>query len=487
MAAVAAAAALYWIVDLALLRAGLPHPLDDLWEDGVVARELIAGHGFRSLVIYPPLWSLRDPSTLTVPVLVHGPLIPVLLVAPLALAGPAFVDHLAWLAAFLAVIAALQVFRLGIRWFGDPSTATVAAALFTLSPITLAAVHHSLSVVIGAGLMLIALEALFRDTPRPLLAGLVLGLAYLVRPEMLLAALILAGFATWSLRPAAGARLVAGFAVAAAAWWVHQWRASGMALFNLSSYGVIGTFGHRPEYTVFRDFDLTPDRWPATLRLELPHLWSKWITFFPRACRHAVTATGWTTGWLAPIGAWCALRDPERRGWALAGTLLALIPLATMTTAVPQKLYLMPFLGLYALAAAWGLASLMTTLRAARPARVWVPALALLLAVSILPTLHRATTEGRQEAALLADERRGLTTLAAATPPSSQLVFTDRPDFVAWTIGRPAVYVSREEYLALYPSAGPPEADRPHGLPRRREPADTWFHQGYWERGEEAR
>jgi hypothetical protein len=488
MAAIAAAAALYWIVDLAVLRAGLPHPLDDIWEDGVVARELIAGHGFQSIVIYPPLWSMRDPSTFRVPVLVHGPLIPILLTGPLRVSGPGFLDHLAWLAAALAVLGALQVFRLGRRWLADPASAVVAAALFTLSPLTLLAVHHSLSVMVGACLLMLTLDLLGRQAPLPLVAGLALGLAYLGRPEMLAAALVLAGFAAWSQGPSAGARFLGGFALVAGGWWVHQWRTSGMPFFNLSSYGLIGTFGTRPEYTVMRDFDLTPDRWPQTFRHELPGLWQKWAAFFPRACRHALMATGWTTGWLAPIGTWAWPRSGRTPAWAIACALVALIPLAMMTAAVPQKLYLMPSLGLYALAGARGLAALVAW-RPLRSPRVWIPALAVLLTAAIVPALRDAAIEGHREAELLADERRALVPLTAATADSAnpRPIFSDRPDFVAWTTERPAIYVSLDEYRALYPAGGPLETVRPHGLPPRRDPAATWFHADHWSRGQTVR
>ena len=58
-----ALASAFWAFDLAGLRAGVPDPLDDTWEYGVVARSLIEGRGFRTQVIHPPLWSLRDSSS----------------------------------------------------------------------------------------------------------------------------------------------------------------------------------------------------------------------------------------------------------------------------------------------------------------------------------------------------------------------------------------------------------------------------------------
>jgi hypothetical protein len=353
----------------------------------------------------------------------------------------------------------------------------------------LGAVHHSLSVVIGACLLLLALDLLGRDEPVPAAAGIALGLGYLVRPEMLPAAAILAAFTAVRVRPSAGVRLVIAFALVAGGWWIHQWRATGMPLFNLSSYGLIGTFGSRPEYTVMRDFDLTPDRWPQVLHHELPGLWRKWVAFLPRACRHGLTATGWSTGWCVPIGAWMWLRSKRARAWTWACAILALLPIAMMTAAVPQKLYLVPFIGLYALAAARGFAAIVARAGAIRAPRLWVPALAILMLAALLPAARDAAREGLRERDLLASERSVLASLAATSPARASGVsplFSDRADFVAWTTGRPTLYVSLDEYLALYPSDGPLDADRPHGLPRRREPLDTWFHAGHWAVGRHA-
>ena len=479
--AVASFVAVYWIADLAVLRAGPPHPLDDIWEDGVAARQLLAGRGFRTTMIYPPLWGLRDPATLTVPLLVHGPLLPLALALPLRLAGPGLLDHLAWVAAVLASITAYQVFRLAARWFGE-SVGAAAALLLTVSPILLDAVHHSLSVVVGGNLLLLAVDLAVREAPRPLLAGFSLGLGYWVRPELLLAAPILAGLA--GLRGTSrAARLALGFAAPAGAWWWHQWAVSGMPLFNLSSYTLLGSTNAHPGHSVMRDFDLPSDRWPAALHAELPGLWRKWVAFSPRAARHAATALGATLGWLAPVGAWAMLRTRERRGPAMAGTLIALIPVATMTLALPVKLYLVPCLGLYAVAAARG-AEWLLAQRGLLPGdpRRWVAALGLVAALSSVPALLRVAREGRLAATLLAAERSGLES-AAAEAKGPRLMFSDRPDFVAWTTGRATLWMEREEYQRLYPPDGAADTLRRYGLPAGRDPAATWFHDGYWAPG----
>ena len=100
-----ALAAAFWALDLAALRAGVPDPLDDTWEYGVVARSLIEGHGFRTQVIHPPLWSLRDGAN-TVPVLIHGPLLPLLLAPRVRLYGPRALDWMPVLAAEFVLLAA---------------------------------------------------------------------------------------------------------------------------------------------------------------------------------------------------------------------------------------------------------------------------------------------------------------------------------------------------------------------------------------------
>jgi hypothetical protein len=471
----------YWILDLWVLGSGPPHPLDDIWEDGLVARSLASGEGLRTSVVYPPLWALRDSATTTVPVLVHGPLLPLALVAPLRWFGPGLLDHLAWLAAALAVVMAAQVQRLARRWF-DEGTAVAAAGLLTLSPVLLRAVHHSLSVVVGGCLLLAACDLAWRERPRALWGGFSLGLCYLVRPEMLLAAPILAVSCGGI---GAAARFGAGFVLIAAGWWWHQWRAVGVPWFNLSSYTLLAFTPSWPEYSVLRSFDLTPDRWPAALRDALPDLWPKWLRNLPRAAWHALGTTGPTTGWLALVGVAAAARR-LRRAWVGAAILVAAIPLAMWTLTQPVPLYAVSFLGLYAVAAGHGAVRLARRLGppSAVSRHAWVALVALALAAT-LPALWRAGEEGRRTAALLVAERRELSALSGSAGRS--VVFSDRPDFVAWTTGRPALYVSRAEYERLYPAALPGEAGRPHGLPPERRPRDTWFHSGHWALGEQAR
>jgi hypothetical protein len=463
-------ASLFWALDLAVLRAGVPDPLDDLWEYGVVAGHLLAGDGFRTTVIHPPLWTLRDPATLSLPVLVHGPLVPLLLAPLLGALGPWALDHAAWLAALLAVLTCVPLVRLGERHF-EPAVGAAAAGLLTLSPLTLRAVHHDLALLVGALLLTLALEQLTRARPRALRAGLLLGLGYLARPEMLPAVVLLAPFAgrRWW-------RFLLGFVACAAAWWWHHALAVGAPLFNLSLYLLVGYWTGRPGLSVLRDFDLAPARWPAVLGAF--HPWPKWLDFFPHALKRALLAPSGGTGWLALLGALAGLGRQRARRLALAALLLALLPLLVMTTTVYDERYLVPFLPLWALGAAAGARELVEWLPLwARRPRTWIGALLLLVLPSVAPAMREAQHEARALAARLARERESLAALKPPRGAPPRLLFSDTPDFVAWTTGRPVVWVTREEYDSLPAAAdslagGAARGDRP----RRGADGDTWFH-----------
>jgi hypothetical protein len=468
-------AALFWTLDLGILRGGVPHPLDDGWEDGLIARNLVSGVGFRSHMLYPPLWPLRDPRTLTVPVLIHGPLLPILTAPVISLLGPRALDRVAWAAGLLAALVVLPLFRLVARRFGEPAAA-MACMLWTLSPLTLEAVHHSLSVILGAFLFVGALERIDRDPPRALAGGILAGLGLLVRPEMLLAAPLLAAL-TWrnarSVLPAA--RFVAGFVVCALPWWVHHALVTGSPFFNLSSYTLIGYWGDRPGVSVLNDFSLTLDRWPAAFRAALPSLPRKWIAFAPYAAKHALFAPSGGTGWLAIFGIVPALRARETRTLALFSAGLAAIPLLSMTIASHQPLYLVPFLPLYATAAAIGIHVVMRALpRWAHRPRAEIGALLLLLLPSILPALREGWSESRILEARLARERGALAAAGLAPRGNVEPMFSDTPDFVAWTTHRPVFWTTRDQFERLYRPGS--DAPKRFTLPPR-DRATGWFHE----------
>ena len=96
------------------------------------------------------------------------------------------------------------------------------------------------------------------------------------------------------------------------------------------------------------------------------------------------------------------------------------------------------------------------------------------LLVALLPFWGWALArETRQSAALhrwLADERSALDSRGAWSQPG-RLLFSDTPDFAAWTTGRSTIATTREAYRALPGSPGVVTS-----LPRAGEPRDEWFH-----------
>jgi len=167
-----------------------------------------------------------------------------------------------------------------------------------------------------------------------------------------------------------------------------------------------------------------------------------------------------------------ALRGAATRRLALAGGALALLPVAMMTLAYPQRLYLVTFLPLYALAAVLGLRAALRALPAwAHRPRTLIGALALLVMPSTLPALKQAADEARTTERRLVAERAALRPLAARGTPRP--LFSDTPDFVAWTTGRPTFWISLGDFTRLYASNS--DAPRQLGLPAQGE-AQGWFH-----------
>ena len=468
-------AACYWLFDLGVLRAGIPAPLDDTWEDGIIARLLWSGSWLRSLMLYPPLWGMRDPDTLTIPVLVHGPLLPFLLALPVKWGGPRVLDHAAWIAAAFAWLTAWQVHRLASRTYGD-MVGAAASLLFTLSPVVLEAVHHSLSVVTGALLLVTTFDLMSRERPRMVLAGFTAGLGYLVRPEFLLATPVLLMLPA---RPEPGdrRRFLIVFLACGSWWWWHHAQAIGQPLFNLSSYTLIGYWGDRPEASVMRDFALTPERWPEALRAQAPELWHKWLAFFPHAAKKALELPTGSTGWLALVGLAWALSNPRTRRPAACALLIGAIPMASMTLTAYQRLYLVPMAPLWAIAAAFGARTLFERLPtwAHRP-RAWLGALALVTLPATVLALRAEAEQARALERWLAVDRARLADRVSSAANVGRPMFSDTPDFVAWTTSRPTLWVTREEFHRLYPGFGSPAAAAAPGLPPVPFPEDLWFH-----------
>lgn len=461
-----------WTFVLFVLRAGAPDPLDDTWEYGVVSRALLQGRGFHTLVIHPPLWSLHD-SSMHVPVLVHGPLLPVLMLPMVALGGPHAPDGVATLAALFAVLAAVATFRLGERlhstWVG-----LAAAVLLTLSPHSMRSVQHDPALLVGMAFLAMSAALLVDERPRGALAGAALGLGALARPEFVPIAALFVLLARGQRAP-----FVLAFLLMVAPWMMHTALATGSPVFNLSSYLAIGYWGDRPGIGVMRDFAIPPSAWPATLAAEAHDLPRKWLEFFPPAARRWLSSPSGATGWLVLPGWLMSLALARRRGFALVAIAAGLAPLAIMTLTLYDERYMAPFLPLSAVGAAIGARELMEWAPGwLRRPRAWIGLLVLAMLPSAGPAAHEAWRDARETRARLASERAMLLARAASpADPASVLAYSDTPDFVAWTLARPVVWTSAEEHAALPAWDGLPPA--PHEYldrPRRTASDFTWFH-----------
>jgi hypothetical protein len=177
---------------------------------------------------------------------------------------------------------------------------------------------------------------------------------------------------------------------------------------------------------------------------------------------------------LLPLLRAAATQGPRARPLAMVAFVLAAIPVLTMTVTLYDPRYLTPFLCGAALFAARGASEMGEFLpRWGRRPRTWMTLLFMLSAPTTGMALHDAWREGREARTRLSEERIGLAVRFSEAARRPAMVFTDTPDFVAWTTGRAAVWVSREEYLAL-PLAAP-------GLVRTDRPTRgagdvVWFH-----------
>jgi hypothetical protein len=283
-----------------------------------------------------------------------------------------------------------------------------------------------------------------------------------VRPELLLAA----PFAAWALGAARFTPFALGCAVVCAPWAWHAFVATGSPGFNMSSYLLIAYTRTHPGLSPLWDFGIPPARWPATLAASLPELPAKWFHYAPRAIKHLLMAPAPGLGLASALGAVAAVQTPRSRrlAWAALGT--AAIPLLLCTTTESSERYVAVFLPLWAAAAVHGADAVAGTAARARWAR------AALLAVLLPFWIAALASETRQSASLrrwLADERAAL---ASRSAPGlrGRLLFSDTPDFAAWTTRRPTIATTPQAYATL-PSAA---ADALH--PARGTDEDEWFH-----------
>lgn len=455
--------ALLWAVALAALGVGVPDPRDDLWEYGVVARHLIAGEGFRTTVIHPPVWSLRAPSG-SVAMWVHGPLIPLVLVPWIQIGGEGALDHAAWLGAGLVLLAAWFAGRAALRHGGAGAGASTLIVV-ALSPLLWSAAVHDLSMAAGALAIAIALDQAWRERPRGVTAGVALGIGALARPELLFAGLasmlILA-------RGQDRIRTLIGLALPTAAVWIV--RAFGaLPARNLSELLVVCYTARWPELSALRDFHLTPGSLGAAIREAAPGLGAKWAHQGPRALFHLLSAPCVAVAPLMVLGlirGWTSSGRPAKVGLLL----LAAIPISLITLTESSARYVMPWVPLAAVASVAGAREILRRTRMSPSIASVIPVL-LTVPFAATSLATRAQEVPRLRAAIEA-ERVALRPLDVVRTRERSPFFSDRPDFDAWITGRSVVWLERHEFDRL-PPADSTESTR---APRRAPETLGWFH-----------
>ena len=91
-----------------------------------------------------------------------------------------------------------------------------------------------------------------------------------------------------------------------------------------------------------------------------------------------------------------------------------------------------------------------------------------------LHALVESSGEARMLERWLAVERAALARESVPAGARSAPMFSDTPDFVAWTTHRPTLWLTREEYQRLY--AHSPRGGR-SDLPPPPRPDELWFHE----------
>ncbi|HVN37077.1 MAG TPA: hypothetical protein VMW19_02760 [Myxococcota bacterium] len=336
---------------------------DDALEHAVMARRLARGEGFTTGVIYPA--ELRLGADSAHPAIGQPPLWPLVLAAPFAAFGAddgvARATTIACFAALVAVSAALAGVRGGLL-----AGAVAAIAVATTDESRLLALEPTSATLFGVA---IALAFWLCTSGAPAFAvGLVCGLAYLTRYGglLLLPAVLALVFARRRDARALGA-CAAGFAVVALPWWIRNTWVAGQpfaSLQNLSLWApsLAPAAGSGPL------FETSPAGGSASelyvnLRTQLPGL----VAHLPFASVNLAAFAGVLLGCVR-LDAYC--------GW-LAAIGIASLGLAALTH--PTGAEFVPWIP------AW--IALGTAAWMRHGGWLRAPALALLLASPLLPTL----------------------------------------------------------------------------------------------------
>ena len=384
------------------------------------------------------------------PLLVGHPLVPALDALAFAIGGA---DPIASLAPAIVafVLCVLLTTRLALALSGSRSAALGAGAAFALSPWALRYASEGLSEMPFSALLTGALLLLWQlpHRPRPLLLGVVLGLAHLARPVVVP---LLPAFGLGLLLLAPPRRLwrtlgltVAGFVPLAAITGAYKWIMTGSPFTDIGSYLLLT--GVTPEYVVGRLNRMTPP--PDALAWIRAHP-DAWVDKLVRNLR-SVTYGAWRLGgrWpyaFAALTGGLALVRGDRRARCFVLVVAAVAGLLTLlaagTVAHPRMLF--PLLPAAMALAFAGLARLAELLGGGRRVVVGVAAL-LAVASGVLPLARewKASLAGGLAGRGEYHERewRGLGLGVRPLLPEGVLVASDAAPWVAWYARHPVTIV----------------------------------------------
>jgi hypothetical protein len=326
---------------------------------------------------------------------------------------------------------------LGLAFLLDPEAQHYAVGGFTELPFTLGLCGALAALALGAA------------PRRPLLFGILLGLTGAFRGTMLWLAPILA---IGNAAAADGRRFrtlvvtLIGYALPLLPWWLYKWHAFGNPAWDLSALSVWDGVQGRTWFSLFH-LAAPPDlpRGMASITL----LGAKTARNLPAVA--LALATGVHPLLLGALTVWAiAARDAARAVRAAAGTLLALLLVSLLATAVsvPQLRYLFP---VRVLVDAAGLLALWDLIR--RTGALTVPLRRALTALATLLVLGwgvHLTVVGEAEARDTSKERgtpATLTLLQIASImnreiPAGEPVMSNLGPVLAWESRRPVIHLA---------------------------------------------
>jgi 4-amino-4-deoxy-L-arabinose transferase-like glycosyltransferase len=300
------------------------------------------------------------------PLLAGHPLLPLLQAPVFALLGakpgnaivPVMLCHL-----LTVLLAALLVLECG----GGSLLAAAVGVTLAGTPAMLAFATDGLSempfIAAWTGAML--LLARFPRKPRPFVLGILLGLAHLARPVVVPTLPLWLAASAWAAPPGArvrsAARVLAGFAPLALAWFFYKWHSTGEPFRDVG--GIMLLVDLAPQFAAHDVARLLhPPDAVGWIRAHPGALFTKLARNLPAMAAQALRLGGWAIGLAF---AWAIVR-PVRDGRGplrlVAGGSLALLA-ALCATTLPSSHYLLPMLPTVV---ALGAISLERVLRSAR-------------------------------------------------------------------------------------------------------------------------